>query len=584
MLLKRYLFVICSFCSGAVVAVEHSSGAARPLVQGIAEPIEIVRVKEAIRQGDAQTLEALLVDPNLKAQLASAKVSLPVFAMKWADLSLLRVLRARGIDLNQADPNGWTALHAAVVKKEWTILKWLLSEGANPNAWTAGGIAPVNCAARLNALPAVKLLAKHDAKLDVEADSGHCPPLASAAESGALLTLNWIASQAGVNLESVTKEGRTTMMVAAQGGFLEAMQQLRHHGASLTSACSEGLTPLHYAVMSGRLESVRWLLSFSEVKIDTAAHRGETPLMLAAKRGSKRLIDYLLEEGADINKVDKVEDSALFYAVYGQQLRAVQRLLTWSVALSQQNAAKENALMVAAKFGQVAMVEVLLKAGVPSEHQDAMGKTALILAVEAGQLWVVEYLLHKTNTIDIADNAGKTALMYAAERAPAELLERFIVYGASLQLQDAEQKTALMYAVRRGEMAPVEVLLHGGASLEIQDAKGKSVLMQALEGRENSELVALILEKRQNLELRDQLGRTALFYAVTRGERPIVERLIALGASPGAEDAAGLSLLEHAQALGFKAIAHYIETEQTALATKTASKEATSVEPTIVTV
>lgn len=61
---------------------------------------------------------------------------------------LLDKAKSEGYDIvNVQDGRGWSPLHYAVFKKNVEKVKFLLSEGANPNATTRDGLSPLHTAA-----------------------------------------------------------------------------------------------------------------------------------------------------------------------------------------------------------------------------------------------------------------------------------------------------------------------------------------------------------------------------------------------------------------------------------------------------
>ena len=62
-------------------------------------------------------------------------------------------------------------------------------------------------------------------------------------------------------------------------------------------------------------------------ELNGADQAGQTPLILAAKRGNLDCVRKLIEAGADVNLCDQYQKSALDYAIQGGYTEMVERLL-----------------------------------------------------------------------------------------------------------------------------------------------------------------------------------------------------------------------------------------------------------------
>jgi ankyrin repeat protein len=55
---------------------------------------------------------------------------------------------------------------------------------------------------------------------------------------------------------------------------------------------------------------------------------GETPLIVAAMKGHNDFTALLIEHGVDVNAVDNLEHSAMFYAAEGGYTEITEQLIT----------------------------------------------------------------------------------------------------------------------------------------------------------------------------------------------------------------------------------------------------------------
>ena len=85
-----------------------------------------------------------------------------------------------------------------------------------------------------------------------------------------------------------------------------------------------------------------------------------TALMLAARRGHTNIVQYLLDEGADVNTLDAHGSSALMYASYRGDTETVHLLLSHDATANTQDMNGITALMIAACLGFPEIIHLLL--------------------------------------------------------------------------------------------------------------------------------------------------------------------------------------------------------------------------------
>ncbi len=102
--------------------------------------------------------------------------------------------------------------------------------------------------------------------------------------------------------------------VIMKGISLEALDLLLKAGLDLDYTNREGLGALDIAIKYRRPDIVR-LCKEQGISLDQSRRKsGMTPLMLAAAFNDTEMVEYLLQEGADINAVDRYGMTALDYA------------------------------------------------------------------------------------------------------------------------------------------------------------------------------------------------------------------------------------------------------------------------------
>ena len=252
-----------------------------------------------------------------------------LFAAREGDLEIARLLLANGADVNEADASGTAVLLVATVRGHVEFAHFLLERGANPNMtevgytalhWAAGkwqtyftndySYAPGTTYewAAVAGLPRgklelIKALLAHGA--DVNARLAKVPP-----QSG----------RGGTGLKAV--RGATPFYLAAIAGDPDVMRLLLANGADPEARLDNGTTPLmaasglNYSAWRSRidassyLETARLLIGLG-ADIHAINDEGWTALHAATLGGHQPVVEYLLEQGANLNARTKLGQTVL---------------------------------------------------------------------------------------------------------------------------------------------------------------------------------------------------------------------------------------------------------------------------------
>ena len=111
---------------------------------------------------------------------------------------------------------------------------------------------------------------------------------------------------------------------------------------------------------------------------------------MAASQGHERVVDLLLQRGAEINLQSSAGYTALMLAAFHGHERVVELLLRRGAEINLQKSDGVTALMNAAYLNRPAVVRRLLRAGADTVARGASGKTALQQAKEKDNAECVE--------------------------------------------------------------------------------------------------------------------------------------------------------------------------------------------------
>ncbi|RKF79652.1 Palmitoyltransferase AKR1 [Golovinomyces cichoracearum] len=176
---------------------------------------------------------------------------------------------------------------------------------------------------------------------------------------------------------------------------------------------------------------------------------GITPLHWAAINNQYMMCEFLINEGADVNK--KGGESAATPAMW-----AAQRCHYY-------------------------VVNLLLKNGADLFATEIQGYNILHLATFEGSMFLLVLLLHQGIDVDIPDLQGHTCLMWAAYKGFPMCVDLFLRWGANIHITDETGFTALHWALVKGSQGCIQKLLEYGADRFAQTSTGKTPAVTAHE-------------------------------------------------------------------------------------------------------
>ncbi|KAM4626952.1 ankyrin repeat and SOCS box protein 18 [Discoglossus pictus] len=202
-------------------------------------------------------------------------------------------------------------------------VRYLLHRRADPNA-APGGRSPLHEACAGGYGDCVQLLLEHGANPNQQSNDGETP--LHLCDTHQSLWCAQLLLQYGAVVNQATEDTQDTPLhVAARLNLLAYAQLYLRHGALVNSQNNEGETPL-IAVCGGnggdelsRLELCRLLLDRG-ADLETADQQDRRPLHHACREAQHRLVEMLLNCGADVNALDYSGVSPLSCALQAAEL------------------------------------------------------------------------------------------------------------------------------------------------------------------------------------------------------------------------------------------------------------------------
>eukprot|EP00036_Acanthoecidae_sp_10tr_P016488 CAMPEP_0206303040 /NCGR_PEP_ID=MMETSP0106_2-20121207/9032_1 /ASSEMBLY_ACC=CAM_ASM_000206 /TAXON_ID=81532 /ORGANISM="Acanthoeca-like sp., Strain 10tr" /LENGTH=737 /DNA_ID=CAMNT_0053733823 /DNA_START=349 /DNA_END=2562 /DNA_ORIENTATION=+ len=340
-------------------------------------------------------------------------------------------------------------------------------------------------------------------------------------------------------------DGCTPPLLACKLGHLDLVKFFFEHGATTEDRDRDPKrqgNALHYAAWGGHLDVLRWLLDEEGASLDDVDIVGNTALLYAVYGGHRHVVDELVRRGRSLQERNSKNHNALLQAACGGHLDLVKWLLDQGFSLEDADLDGNTSLLFAAWGGHLDLIHFLLANGSSLYEQNHNGHSIFLSAANGGRIEIVEWLLEMGFSLTETNNNGDTALLLAAYGGHRPLVERLLRLGASLTDRNGCGFSALLSAANGGQLEMAKWLLENGSSLDECDNDGYTSLILAACGG-NIELVRFLIEQGASLKERNSNGDSALLLAAYCSHRDLVDWLLKNGASLAEKNNTGMGVL-----------------------------------------
>ncbi len=279
------------------------------------------------------------------------------------------------------------------------------------------------------------------------------------------------------------------------------------------------------AAAQGNLTSVKAFLA-QGININTQDERGNTALMQAVYGKHLHIITFLVEQGANVNLINKDGWSALLYASNRDIFRY---LLKHNADPTVTAESGFNILMAAAYAGDKATLADFIKQGADINSKDKYAWSLLINAIKGGHFDVVKYLIDNGANVNTKTVHGWTPIMIAAEGENLAIIKYLVKNGADINVESPDSWSLLMLAAKLGDLNTIQYLIDQNVNIHAKDQNlGWNALSVAVYNN-HLELVKLLVNKGLDISIVTKDNETLLHIAAMNDSVDTAKYLIKNG-------------------------------------------------------
>ncbi|XP_030848165.1 trithorax group protein osa isoform X1 [Strongylocentrotus purpuratus] len=276
-------------------------------------------ILQATKEGDKELVEQLIEKEPMSVHASDdLGRNAVMYAAHYDKLDCLDVLLAAHADPSARSEDTYTACHVAVHGGNWEALERLLAHDADPEIQDNIGRAPLHWAALLPEIDCLDMLLKAVVNRSPRDRDGLTPAMWACHVDNKthfdLITAGQHKVEEHDGIERDMMERTWIHWSVKRSESLECLDSLLSP-ATAAIKDKEGRTAIHLAASLGALDACRLIVSkVGPDCLNETDHQNRTCLHLATVGGHGEVVNFLLDHGADVNRLDSSEKTAWDYA------------------------------------------------------------------------------------------------------------------------------------------------------------------------------------------------------------------------------------------------------------------------------
>jgi ankyrin repeat protein/L-ascorbate metabolism protein UlaG (beta-lactamase superfamily) len=255
-----------------------------------------------------------------------------------------------------------------------------------------------------------------------------------------------------------------------QGNLTKTQSLIAKNPALLNSKTVTGSTPLHVAVMRGHKKLMEYLIG-EGANIDALDKEGRTPLICAIMSRKADLAHTLVKRGADVTIKSKEGASAIVYTLFFGPQDLIEPILDHGQDVNERFIGEVTLMQGAAAMGNTNAMKILYERGADVNAISERGETALYFCVREGKTEIATWLFsHGARARCELEGSGRNLLHLATLHGFTDIVELLVDNGVDLDDRDSFGNTALQYATKYGHKKIADLLKKHGADVTLPES------------------------------------------------------------------------------------------------------------------
>jgi ankyrin repeat protein len=226
------------------------------------------------------------------------------------------------------------------------------------------------------------------------------------------------------------------------------------------------MNSLQLAALLGHGQILKAILQSNQYyDIDEPDNTGRTGLIWASELGHEKVVQMLMDAGADVNAQGGKYGNALQAASFEGYEKVVQMLIDEGADIKAQSGSYGNALQAASYGGHKKGVQMLIDAGADINAQSGNYDNALQAASVGGHEKVVQILIDAGADIKAQGGEYGNALQAASFGGHEKIVQILMDAGADIKAQSGKYGNTLQAALVGGHEKVVQMLIDEGADI-----------------------------------------------------------------------------------------------------------------------
>jgi len=293
----------------------------------------------------------------------------------------------------------------------------------------------------------------------------------------------------------------------------------------------DGRTALMFACCNDDLNIVIDLCKKGANKDLIENEHQNTALMLALSNKRVHIAKYLINNGANIHKLNIFNENALLWAVLLRNAELVELLCSLGADFTIFNNIGINSMFLAIQLKQLEIVKILIKYKFPLEIKEKQFEdTPLLAAMKCTE--IASFLIDSGANIHAENKINDTPIHLATLLNNFEIVKKLTSKGADLNRMNIQSHNPIIFATGNGFTEIVKFLLEKNVDLYVYDVC-KEPLLNICIHHNRLEIMELLLMKDINLvNMIDYNYSTPITIAAKKNKIEFVELLLKYGATP----------------------------------------------------